>query len=104
MPAGDGTGPGGTGGRCTQLWMSGQIPRPMGTPSGFGGGFGRGRDFRNVYRATGLPFWARTGVGAVPIQTQEITKEQEAKMLEDQANLLEQQLNGIKKRIGELKK
>ncbi|ODS38923.1 hypothetical protein BEH94_06305 [Candidatus Altiarchaeales archaeon WOR_SM1_SCG] len=102
MPGRDGTGPGGTGGRCTPLWMSGQMQRPVGV--GFGCGFGRGRGFRNVYRATGLPFRARTGVGAMPIQTQEITKEQEAQILEDQANLLEQQLNEIKKRINEIKK
>ena len=102
MPGGDGTGPGGTGGRCTQLWMSGQIQRPVGV--GFGGGFGRGRGFRNVYRATGLPFWARTGAEAVPMQGPEITKEQEIQMLGNEANILEQQLNEIKKRIEELKK
>jgi len=105
MPQGDGTGPGGTGGRCTPLWMSGQIPRPVGAPPGFGGGFGRGRGFRNVYRATGLPFWARAGMGASqPMQTPEVTKEQETQMLKEQANFLEQQLNEIKKRIEELKK
>jgi hypothetical protein len=78
------------------------MQRPLGV--GFGGGFGRGRGFRNVYNATGLPFWARTGVGAVPVQIPEITKEQEIQMLGNEANILEQQLNEIKKRINEIKK
>ena len=102
MPGGDGTGPQGTGGRCTPLWMSGQIPRPLGM--GFGGGFGRGRGFRNVYRATGLPLWARDQAGVVPMQGPEIPKEQELQMLENQADILDQQLGEIKKRIEELKK
>ena len=108
MPQGDGTGPRGMGGRCTPLWMSGQIQRPAGAPMGFGGGFGRGRGFRNVYRATGLTLWARAGMGIgtaqAPIQSPQAIKEQDAKILEEQASLLEQQLNEIKKRIEELKK
>ncbi|ODS36669.1 MAG: hypothetical protein A7316_02485 [Candidatus Altiarchaeales archaeon WOR_SM1_86-2] len=102
MPGGDGTGPWGTGGRCTPLWMSGQIPRPSGM--GFRGGFGRGRGFRNVYWATGLPFWARAQAGVAPMQSLEMTKEQELQMLENQADILDQQLKEIKKRIEELKK
>jgi hypothetical protein len=84
--------------------MSGQIPEPAGVRVGFGGGFGRGRGFRNVCRATGHPFRARTSAGAVPMQSPEITKEQEIRMLENQANIMEQELKEIKARLEELKK
>jgi len=94
MPGGDGTGP-------IWLWMSGPIRRPL--CMGFGGGFGRGWRFRNVYRATGLPFWARVGIKPIQIQGLEMSKEQELQILKNQANIVEQQLNEIKKRIDELK-
>ena len=93
MPRGDGTGPNGTGGRCTPLWRSGQIARPLGL--GFGRGLGRGfgRGFQNPYFAdTTMPAMAQP------------TKEQELQYLEDESSLLGQQLESIKKRIEELKK
>ncbi len=102
MPGGDGIGPGGMGGKCTSLWMSGQIQKPL--CMGFGGGFGRGRGFRNVYRTTGLPLWARVGVEPILVQGQKISKEQETQMLENQANIMEQELKEIKTRIEKLKK
>ncbi|OYT27889.1 MAG: hypothetical protein B6U97_00215 [Candidatus Altiarchaeales archaeon ex4484_96] len=101
MPAGDGTGPQGTGGRCTPLWRSGQIPQPTGRPMGYGGGggFGRGRGYRNVYRATGLPYWARMDQTTPHTTTQEPqqTREQEIQQLK-------QELSDIKKRLNELQK
>ncbi len=102
MPAGDGTGPQGMGGRCTPLWTSGQITRPVGGPLGFGrgagrmGGRGQGRGHRWIYQQTGLPYWARAGTGTLNT-TPAQSKEQEIQ-------LLEQELNQIKNRLDELRR
>ena len=102
MPQGDGTGPQGRGGRCTPLWTSGQITRPVGRPLGFGrgagrmGGRGQGRGYRWIYQETGLPYWARSGTG-IQNTTPAQSKEQEIQ-------LLEQELNQIKNRLDELRR
>jgi hypothetical protein len=112
MPAGDGTGPDGTGGWCTPLWMSGQIPRSLGPgfrrPYGQGfrgrrapGTGGRGRGRMNMFYATGLPGWARFGLSSTPAQPP--SKNQEMEWLENEAKALEQELNGVRQRIKELK-
>ncbi len=111
MPGGDGTGPDGRGGFCTPLWASGQIPSPL----GFGRGTGRGRGYRWIYRATGLPLWARSGVGIgvstpipqqqAPVQpSQNLQRDQEILLLKNQATTLEQELKEIRDRIKELEK
>jgi len=75
MPGGDGTGPMGFGpmtgraaGFCAGYPVPGYMnPIPGGGYGGWGrglwGGGGRGRGWRNWYRATGLPGWARAGMG-----------------------------------------
>lgn len=96
MPGGDGTGPYGTGGWCTPLWMSGQIPRPLSLGFRGGIGFGRGRGFRGRYYANMQPGWSMPG----QIQP---TKEQELQYLKEESRMLAEQLEQIKKRIEELK-
>lgn len=115
MPGGDGTGPYGTGGWCTPLWQSGQIPTPVGLESrdfyrrGFRspGGGGRGRGRMNMYYATGLPGWIRYQTLQQPPlpmqQSLQPTREQELQYLEQEANVLEQELSQVKKRIEELR-
>ena len=56
------------------------------------GGFGRG--YRNMYFATGLPFWARGGA-ALP-------EADEKQFLANQAKALQTQLEEIQKRQKEL--
>lgn len=81
MPGGDGTGPMGFGpmtgraaGYCAGYGVPGFMnPIPGGGYGGWGrgygaggpgfwGGRGRGRGWRNSYRATGLPGWPRAGM------------------------------------------
>jgi len=73
--------------------------------SGFGGGFGRGRGggrggfgrgFRNMFFATGLPGWARSG-GAGTAGAAD-----EKQVLTGQADALRAQLDGIQKRLSQL--
>ncbi|MBN2251776.1 MAG: DUF5320 domain-containing protein [Candidatus Altiarchaeota archaeon] len=108
MPGGDGTGPWGTGGRCTPLWMSGQIERPIGfgfRGRAFGrpGMGGRGRGFRNMFYMTGQPGWIRSGVYGTQ-QDQAPSKEQEIEYLEQESRILSEQLEGIKERLARLGK
>jgi len=73
MPGGDGTGPMGLGpmtgraaGYCAGYPVPGYMnPIPGRGFWGFGRGFfgGRGRGWRRWYYATGLPGWARFGMG-----------------------------------------
>jgi hypothetical protein len=91
--------------------------------AGFGrGAFGRGRGFRWVARATGLPGWYRAGLPAfgrwpaqipvqTPVQPVQPTREQELQFLEQEKTIIEEEmktmeksLEEIKKRIEELKK
>ena len=127
MPRGDGTGPAGMGpmtgrgaGYCAGYSVPGYMNpyggRYFGAGRAYGGGFGRGRGYRNQYYATGLPGWARYNVGAPawggvagnPYYGTGaglgITPEQEADALKNQADFLKKQLDDIQARIGELSK
>ena len=89
MPRGDGTGPNGLGamtGRAAGYCAG------YGVPGFANGGFGRG--YRNMYFATGLPFWARGGA-ALP-------EADEKQFLANQAKALQTQLEEIQKRQKEL--
>ena len=77
MPGGDGTGPMRTGGWCTPLWQSGQMPRPRGF-------FRRGFGWRRFY--------------SMPSPS----KEQEKNILEQELKSLEIEEKAIKKRMQEL--
>ena len=77
----------------------------------WGGGWGRGRGWRHMYYATGLPGWARFGYapawdappagGYAPYRAPP-APEQEAEFLRAQADWLKQQLDAISQRIEEL--
>lgn len=99
MPRGDGTGP---------MGMGPMIGRGAGFCAGFtapgysnqaGFGFDRGRGFRRMFYATGLPGWARHKdpniKGFVPVADKK-------EFLKRQAKLLESRLNNITKRLKEL--
>lgn len=112
MPAGDGTGPMGMGpmtgraaGYCAGFDMPGFMNRIPGRGMGFGWGRGRGRGrgWRHQFYATGLPFWARTGMPgfAVPMETGPAV-EQQTQILKAQAEQLEESLKQIRSRIAEL--
>ena len=119
MPWGDGTGPWGTGGWCTPLWMSGQIPGPLGFGRGFGRGRGRGSGgwggypYFNPYLTTpysgmgygypdyGAGYAAPYGAG---FPAGQVPPEEELKMLKDNAQALQQEMEAINKRIAELSK
>jgi len=61
MPRGDGTGPMGMGpmtGRGAGFCAGFAVPG-YANPIGYGFGFERGRGFRRMFYATGLPRWAR---------------------------------------------
>ena len=127
MPGGDRTGPRGLGSRtgrgfgyCAGYSVPGYMNtyggRYFGAGRAYGGGFGRGRGYRNRYYATGLPGWDRYntgmpawgGIGGSPYYGQDvgpgIAPEQEADALKNQADFLKQQLDDIQARISELKK
>ncbi len=109
MPRGDKTGPNGLGsmtGRAAGFCVGNNMPGHTG--SGFGLGFGRGRGvgfgrgvgghgrgFRNMFVATGLPGWARTGVEAM-------TPVDEKQVLTNQAQALQAQVDAIQKRLKDL--
>jgi hypothetical protein len=119
MPRGDGTGPGGMGpmtgraaGYCAGYSVPGYVNPMFGR--GFGRGFGRfgggrGRGFRHMYWATGLPGWARynpvysaRGGGFPPNLIQQITPEQEVEALKNQAKYMQEDMDAIRQRIQEL--
>lgn len=117
MPFGDGTGPQGFGprtgrgtGYCAGFGMPGSMnPVPGGTGFGFGRGramgcqwFGGGRGWRNWYRATGLPRWARTGYGYSYAPS--FTAKEETNFLREEAALRRKQLEDIQNRISTLEK
>jgi hypothetical protein len=122
MPLGDGTGPAGLGpmtGRAAGYCAGYPVPgfaNPIIGQGGFGRGFGwsgggRGRGFRNMYRATGIPAGTRYnmgypgwgGIASYPYD-QTIAPEKEAEALKNQVKLLQDNLNAINKRIQELEK
>jgi hypothetical protein len=121
MPGGDRTGPAGLGpmtGRAAGYCAGYSVPgymNPIQGRGGFGRGFGwfgggRGRGFRHMYWATGLPGWARyPGWGAgyspyIPYGQAAIPPDQEAEALKNQAKYLEDSLNALNERIHELEK
>lgn len=103
MPRGDGTGPAGMGpmtgggrGFCVA-----PVPGIRGGSSGarfFGRGGGRGH--RNMFYATGLPGWARSGVASAP----DLSGKEEAAMLSEEAAVLREELAAVQKRLETLKK
>ncbi len=106
MPRGDRTGPMGMGpmtgrraGYCNGFATPGYA-NPVGFAGGFGRGLGRGRGHRNMFRATGMPSWARYGypVSAGPIEA----SFDEKTLLTNQAEFLENQLQQVKKRLSSL--
>ncbi|MBN2088053.1 DUF5320 domain-containing protein [candidate division KSB1 bacterium] len=103
MPFKDGTGPAGMGP------MTGRGMGPCAGNSGIGrmgtgfsrfGSFGRGRGWRNWFRATGLPFWARN-----PFSSEvEPSREDEMEGLKNDAEFLKNSLKNIEDRMNELSK
>ena len=130
MPRGNGTGPAGMGpmtgrgaGFCAGYGVPGYMNRMPGG-GGLGRGFGRGRGWRNWYRATGMPGWMRAAQGlpawgqpgfaayqAAPDQAAPDAyaapqaappKEQELEMLRAQAEQMQSALENVQQRIQEL--
>ena len=106
MPRGDRTGPMGMGpmtgrgsGYCNGFAAPGYA-NPAQFAGGFGCGLGRGRGHRNMFRATGMPGWARYGypVSAGPSEA----SFDEKTLLTTQAEFLENQLQQVKKRLSGL--
>jgi len=100
MPRGDGTGPMGMGpmtGRGAGICAGYNTPGYANSV-----GFGRGRGFRRMYYATGLPRWARYEDRAT---NQAYTSEYDDKeLLKRQAKMLEDELYDLKKRIASFDK
>ena len=124
MPGGDRTGPWGFGpmsgraaGYCAGFGLPGYANPILGR--GYGAGFfggrggwhrgigGRGRGWRNMFYATGLPGWLRYGRYAPPyayqIPFQKPDPEMEMQALRNQAQFLKEELDFIEKRINEIK-
>lgn len=59
---------------------------------------GRGRGWRNMFYATGLPGWARY---STPLEF-ELTSKNEKGFLENQLSVLENQIESLKKRLSEI--
>ncbi len=116
MPRGNGTGPMGMGpmtGRAAGFCAGNNVAGCMNSAfgRGCGMGFGRGRGMggqqgglgrRNMFHATGLPGWMRTGV--VPASYQDPDPELEKQSLKSYAKSLESELESAKKRLEEIEK
>ena len=127
MPGGDRTGPMGMGpmtgrgaGYCAGTGAPGFVNRTFG--GFFGRGRGGGRGWRNMFHATGLPGWARAGVGVVgaavagaaapstaapsaatpAADPQSMTPRQELEALKQQAHQAADVLASVQQRISEL--
>lgn len=107
MPRRDGTGPMGMGrmtgrgaGYCAGIAAPG-CANPVEFVGGFGRGFSRGRVFRRMFCATGLPGWGRYGYPAYAEANGVACTERE--ILSNQAEFLENQLQQVKKRLSHLK-
>ncbi len=123
MPGGDRTGPMGMGpmtgrgaGYCAGGRAPGFVTRALG--GFFGRGRGGGRGWRNMFFATGLPGWARVGLGAVGAAAaasaaapsaaasvsgfQTMTPQQELDTLKQQAQQAADVLASVQRRISEL--
>ena len=108
MPGFNGTGPmgmgpmtGGSRGQCNPY------SRPfarMNAGQWFGGNRGRGRAYRHMYWATGLPGWKRFGPMSPwgSPSTAPYTKEQEVAFLKGQTAALEDELNAVDSRLRDL--
>jgi hypothetical protein len=99
MPRGDRTGPMGFGpmtGRGMGFCSGSNRPGYMNSGFGCGGGFGRGRGYRNMYYATGMPFWQRFGGYANP------SPDDQKSFLQNQAKALEDELKDVRDRLGKL--
>lgn len=103
MPRGDGTGPMGMGrmtgrraGYCAGFGVPGHA-----YPAGAGCGFGRGRGYRRMFHATGLPGWMRLGSPTFAAANGEAVDERA--VLSSQVEFLEKQLQMVKKRLSHLK-
>lgn len=108
MPGFDGTGPmgmgamtGGVRGPCNPnyqgAWVGGFRP-------GQGRGGGRGRGYRHMYWATGLPGWRRpdtVGFQTIPPDAS-FTGSQEVDFLKNQAQVLKAELDAINARLQEI--
>lgn len=116
MPGGDGTGPTGMGpmtgrgaGYCAGFAMPGFVNRGFGGGF-FGGGRGRGgggRGRRNMFYATGLPGWARAGmgIGGAALAAgafRGMSGQPELDVLKQQAQEAADTLENIRRRISEL--
>lgn len=118
MPFGDRRGPQGLGpgtgrgaGYCAGFGAPGSMnPLPGGSGFGFGRGgramgcewVGCGRGWRNWYRATGMPGWARSGFGYPSAPS--FTAEEELSFLRHEAEYLRKQLVEIENRISNMEK
>ncbi len=120
MPGGDGTGPMGCGpmtgrgaGYCAGNGMPGYANYGGGRGGWFRGpriqsggrGFsGRGRGWRNMFYATGLPGWMRYGgyYGQDAPYAPALSREDELRMLKDQAEYFKSALEDINKRLNEM--
>lgn len=120
MPRGDRTGTLGYGpmtgrgaGYCTGNGAPGYMNPAYGRGRGFGGAgrglCGGGRGWRNMFYATGLPFWARGyPAGTVPaghgasVYQGELTPEREMEGLKAQADAFKKQVDMLNERIKEL--
>ena len=116
MPGGDRTGPMGMGpmtgrgaGFCAGFAVPGLLNRAFGGffGRGRGGGWGGGWGRRNMFYATGLPGWARVGLGVAGAAMaagafRGMTREQELDVLKEHAEQAAGVLESIRQRISEL--
>jgi hypothetical protein len=114
MPRGDGTGPAGMGpmtgrgaGYCAGYSAPGFANPNAARPAGrgiYGQGSGRGRGYRNMYYATGLPYWLRNNPypEAQAVKNEQYGPQEGLAGLKEQSRLLQQQLDMVQKKIEEL--
>jgi hypothetical protein len=119
MPRGDRTGPMGFGpmtgrgaGFCAGYNMPGYLNPMAGRAFGGRGAGGGGRGWRNQFYATGLPGWARAGMGVpawgagpypyAPPVSPVMPAGAEVEVLKAQAGYLEQTLEALRQRIQKL--
>ncbi|KPJ55176.1 hypothetical protein AMJ47_01525 [Parcubacteria bacterium DG_72] len=118
MPFGDQTGPLGQGpmtgrgaGYCGGYDRPGYANPIPGRGVGFGRGwFGRGRGWRNWYRATGLSGWQRARMGYPAwggggyYSPAKPTVKEEREMLTEELEILREEMKTLEDRLEELKK
>lgn len=108
MPGGDRTGPMGMGprtgrgaGYCAGYNAPGYANR--GPAGGFWrAGRGGGRGHRNMFYATGLPYWARFGVENYGPMVTQADPESELQALKQEAEYFKNMLNSIQDRMNEV--